>query len=289
MKKIIVLLILVLSLTGCSLFKSDSMEGITILTSNYALEYVTNYLYGENSVVTSIYPDGVDISNYKFTDKQIRDFSHEDMFIYMGATNDSNQALKFLNKNKNLKIIDASFGIQYKYKEDELWLNPSNILMVTQNIKDGLSEYITSKSLKEEVNKRYENIKVELSNLDATYKTTVQNAKDKVIAVNSDNLLYLEKYNITVVSLDKNNPDFEKNLTLFKGYLEDEALKYFYVYENTELDNSIKSLVDDNKLEILNIKNLKNITDEERDLNANYISISTANLEEIKKELYKNN
>ena len=289
MKKIIILFLLVFTLSGCSLFKSDSMDGITILTSNYALEYVTNYLYGENSVVTSIYPDGVDISNYNFTDKQIRDYSKKDLFIYMGSTEDSNQALTFLNKNKNLKIIDASYGIECKYKEDELWLNPSNILMVSQNIKDGLSEYITSKSLKEEVNSRYENIKVELSNLDANYKTTVQNARDKIIAVNSDSLLFLEKYNIEVLSLDKNNPDYEKNLTLFKGYLNDEALKYFYVYENTELEPSIKTLVEDNKLEILNIKNLKNITDEERDLNENYITIMNTNLEEIKKELYKNN
>ena len=162
MKKIIVVLMIVLSLTGCSLFKSDSMDGITILTSNYALEYVTNYLYGNNSIVNSIYPDGVDISDYKFTDKQIRDYSKEDMFIYMGSTDDSNQALKFLNKNKSLKIIDASFGIQYKYTEDELWLNPSNILMIAQNIKDGLNEYITSKNLKDEVNENYENIKVEI-------------------------------------------------------------------------------------------------------------------------------
>ncbi len=289
MKKIIILFLLVFTLSGCSLFKSDSMDGITILTSNYALEYVTNYLYGDNSVVTSIYPDGVDISNYKFTNKQIRDYSKEDMFIYMGLTNDSNQALTFLNKNKNLKIIDASFGIQYKYKEDELWLNPSNILMISQNIKDGLSEYITSKNLKDEISKRYENIKVELSNLDANYKTTVQNARDKVIAVNSDSLLFLEKYNIEVISLDKNNPDYEKNLILFKENLAEETLKYFYVYENSEVDSSINNLVTDNNLEILNIKNLKNITDEERDTNATYITLMTSNLEELKKELYKNN
>ena len=207
----------------------------------------------------------------------------------MGSTDDSNQALKFLNKNKSLKIIDASFGIQYKYTEDELWLNPSNILMIAQNIKDGLNEYITSKNLKDEVNENYENIKVELSNLDANYKTTVQNARDKIIAVNSDNLLFLEKYNIEVVSLDKNNPDYEKNLTLFKSYIEDDIIKYFYVYENTEVSPNINTLVTDGNLQILNIKNLKNITDEERDQNATYISIATSNLEEIKKELYKNN
>lgn len=289
MKKLLGLLLIMFSLTGCSLFKIDNMENITVLTSNYALEYVTNYLYGEYSVVTSIYPDGVDISKYNFTDKQVRDYSKEDLFIYMGSTNDSNQALTFLNKNKNLKIIDASFGIQTKYIEDELWLNPSNTIMMAQNIKDGLGEYITSKNLKDKVTEKFDSLKVELSNLDALYKTTILNARDKTIVTNTDALLFLEKYNVNVVSLDKNNQDYEKNLALFKSYLKDESILYFYQYENKEIENDIKTLLDENKIEILTIKNLKNITDEERDTDANYISIMTDNLEQLKKELYKNN
>ncbi len=289
MKKLLGLLLIMFSLTGCSIFKIDNMENITVLTSNYALEYITNYLYGEYSVVTSIYPDGVDISKYNFTDKQVRDYSKEDLFIYMGSTNDSNQALTFLNKNKNLKIIDASFGIQTKYIEDELWLNPSNTIMMAQNIKDGLGEYITSKNLKDKVTEKFDSLKVELSNLDALYKTTILNARDKTIVTNTDALLFLEKYNVNVVSLDKNNQDYEKNLALFKSFLKDESILYFYQYENKEIENDIKTLLDENKIEILTIKNLKNITDEERDTDANYISIMTDNLEQLKKELYKNN
>ena len=77
------------------------MENIDIITTNYALEFVTRYLYGDNSLVTSIYPDGVDIDNYTFTEKQIKDYSKKDLFIYMGNTNDSNQAVTFLNNNNS--------------------------------------------------------------------------------------------------------------------------------------------------------------------------------------------
>ena len=289
MKKILGLLLIIFSLTGCDLFKSDSMENITILTSNYPLEYVTNYLYGDYSVVTSIYPDGVDISKYNFTDKQIRDYSKKDMFIYMGGTNDSNQALTFLNKNKDLKMIDSAFGIQTKYTTDELWLNPSNMIMMSQNIKDGLSEYITSKHLKDEINKRYETLKEELSNLDADYKTTILNAKEKTIVTNSDNLLFLEKYNVNVISLSKTNPDYEKNLSTLKSYLKQENILYFYLYENETTEKEVTNLLEENEIETLTIKNLKNITDEEREEDSNYIKIMSENLELLKKELYKNN
>ena len=288
MKKIIIVLLLLVTLTGCSLFKMDSMENITILTSNYAIEFITDYLYGDYSLVTSIYPDGVDISNYTFTEKQIKDYSRKDMFIYMGKTNDSNQALTFYNNNKNIKIIDATFGMEYKYGEDELWLNPSNLSFIAQNIKNGLSEYITSKYLLDKIDPLYKDLKVKLSTLDAEYKTSIENAKDKTIVVNSDNLLYLTKYNLEVISLDKDNENYDKNLALFKNYIKNEKVKYFYVYENEEVEDEVSKVIEDNKITILNFKNLKNITDEERDKEETYLTIMYQNLDELKKELYKN-
>ena len=287
MKKIICLFIL-LSLTGCSLFKRDTMENINIITTNYSLEYVIKKLYGDNSLISSIYPDGVNIDEYSFTDKQIKDFSKQDMFIYMGLTKDTEQAVTFLNKNNKIKIIDATYGMQYKYTDDELWLNPSNLLMISQNIKNGLGEYITSTYLLKSIDDLYNELKVSLSSLDAEYKTSVSNANYKTIVVNSDDLLYLEKYDLNVISLDEKNENYEKNLALFKSYIKNGSIKYLYVYENTNIKDEISSLIQD-KIETITFKNLKNITDEEREKDKDYLSIMYENLEGLKKELYKSN
>ena len=287
MKKIICLLIL-LCITGCSLFKKDSMENINIITTNYSLEYVIKKLYGENSLVSSIYPDGVNIDEYAFTDKQIKDFSKQDMFIYMGLTKDSEQAVTFLNKNNKIKIIDATYGMQYKYKDDELWLNPSNLLMIAQNIKNGLGEYITSTYLLKSIDDLYNELKVSLSSLDAEYKTSVSNANYKTIVVNSDSLLFLEKYDLNVISIDEKNENYEKNLALFKSYIKNGSIKYLYIYENTNIKDEISSIIQD-KVETITFKNLKNITDEEREKDKDYLSIMYDNLEGLKKELYKTN
>ncbi len=285
MKKFICLLIL-LGITGCSLFKRDSMENINIITTNYSLEYIIQNLYGENSLVSSIYPDGIDINNYNFTEKQIRDFSKKDMFIYMGLTKDSTQAVTFLNKNNDIKIIDATYGMQFKYKEDELWLNPSNLLMIAQNIKNGLGEYITSTYLLKNIDDLYNELKVSLSTLDAEYKTSVQNANNKTIFTNDDSLLFLEKYDLTVISLDENNENYEKNLALFKNYIKNGTVKHLYVYENTNTTETINEIIKD-KVETVPFRNLKNITDEERENDKNYLTIMYENLENLKKELYK--
>ena len=179
MKKIkifISLFILLFIVTGCSLFKRDNMENINIITTNYSLEYVTKSLYGDNSLITSIYPDGINIDDYSLTDKQIKDYSKKDMFIYMGLTKDSEKAVTFLNKNGSIKIIDATFGMRYEKSVDELWLNPSNLLMMAQNVKKGLSEYITSTYLLKNIDNLYEELKVNLSTLDADYKKSIENA-----------------------------------------------------------------------------------------------------------------
>ena len=287
MKKIICLFIL-LCITGCSLFKRDSMENINIITTNYSLEYVVKKLYGDNSLVSSIYPDGINIDNYSFTNKQINDFSKQDMFIYMGLTKDTEQAVTFLNKNKKIKIIDATYGMQYKYRDDELWLNPSNLLMIAQNIKNGLGEYITSTYLLKSIDDLYNELKVSFSSLDAEYKTSVSNANYKTIVVNSDSLLFLEKYDLNVISIDEKNENYEKNLALFKSYIKNGSIKYLYVYENTNIKDDINEIIKD-KVETITFRNLKNITDEEREKDKDYVSIMYENLEGLKKELYKNN
>ena len=37
-------------------------------------------------------------------------------------------------------IMDANFGMEIQYGIEELWLNPSNLLMISQNIKNSLDE-----------------------------------------------------------------------------------------------------------------------------------------------------
>jgi len=287
-KKIVFILIILFIITGCSLFKRDNMENINIITTNYALEYVTRSLYGDNSLIQSIYPDGINIDDYNLTDKQIKDYSKKDMFIYMGLTKDSEKAVTFLNKNGEMKIIDATFGMRYEESEDELWLNPSNLLMMAQNVKNGLSEYITSTYLLKNIDNLYEELKVNLSTLDAEYKTSIENANYKTIFVNDDTLSYLTKYDLNVISLDKDNLSYDKNIKVFQSYIKQETIKYLYIYEGTSIDSDIENIINENGIEKLTFKNLKNITDEERENNQDYITLCNENLDNLKKELYKN-
>lgn len=285
--KILTVALLLLCLTGCSsLFKRDNMENIDIITTIYPLEYSINYLYGQSSTINSIYPDDTNTDEYKMTDKQIKDNSEKDLFIYMGLTNDSDIAVELINKNKNLKLIDATFGMEYKNDVSELWLNPANLLMILQNIKNGLDEYIDNAYLKLEIDEKYNALKLELSELDANLKTTIENANKKTIYANSKSALFLEKYGLTVIVVDEQHELYEKNLALLNEAITNNKVTYFYRLEDTTFPKEVKSLVDENKIKELELRNLKNITDSERSNKDTYISITERNIENLKKELY---
>ena len=105
--------------------------------------------------------------------------------------------------NKNLKMIDATQSMEISYGEEELWLDPSNFLMMSLNIKDNLLAYITNHYLIEEINNNYNDLKVKISNIDAKLKLLSENANKKTIVVDTNTLKFLEKYGFTVISLEE--------------------------------------------------------------------------------------
>lgn len=284
--KYLLIITILLLVTGCSLFKRDSMENISITTSNYPLEFTTRYLYGENALVTSIYPDGVNIDEYKFTKKQDKDNSEKDLFIYIGNSNDSEQAVTYVKNNDDIKLINATLGMKYNYGIEELWLNPSNMLMIAQNIKNDLQAYITNTYLIKEIEDNYNKLKIELSELDAEIKLTIENASNKVIFVNDNSLRFLEKYGLTIYVLDKDLDIYEKNLNVLRNSIEAGKVKNIFILENTEIPPAVEQLINDKKVNKEIYKNLKNITEEERNNEKNYLTLARENLETLKKELY---
>lgn len=284
-KQVIKLLILIIIIggitTGC--FKRDEMEDINIITTVYPLEYVLNKLYGENSVVNSIYPDGVDIDEYKISSKEYKDFSKQNLFVYDGLSNDKDIALNLINKNKDIMIMDANFGMEIQYGIEELWLNPSNLLMISQNIKNGLTELIDSKYIKEEIEESYDELKVELSELDADIKLLSENARNKTLVVGSSTLQYLSKYGFDVI-LVNDETENEKNITKATNLINDGDINYIFMLEGEEETEAVKTIKADTSVKIITIDKLDNISDEERDNKKTYLTLMKDNIELLRKE-----
>lgn len=281
---LLILLFASLFSTGCT---TDDMENIDIIVTNYPNEYVTKELYKEHSTITSIYPDGVDIDDYKISDKQKKDFSKKDLFIYNGLIEkERNLAMDLLDLNPNLKIIDSAYVLETDYQAEALWLNPSSLLMMAQNIHLGLEEYITSNVLKEKVDTAYEKLKIELSELDANYRLTTDNTDNKIIVVDNAGLKFLEKFGLTVLCIDSNATD--KMISDVKRLINENQISYIYTFGNEENSNNANNILETyTEVKLVKLHKLDNISDSERAENKNYLEIMKENLESLKQELYQ--
>ena len=281
--KVLLLTIVLLLTTACT---TDNMENIKIIVTNYPNEYIINSLYGKHASVESIYPDGVTIEDYKISNKKKNEYSKSDLFVYNGAIEkERNLAISLLDKNPELKIIDTAYVLETDYSPEELWLDPSSLLMMAQNVRIGLQEYIPSTVLKKDIDERYEKLKVKLSELEAEYRINVDNAKNKEIIVSTSKLKYLEKFGYNVICLDNDAKD--KTIYDARSLVDTQTVSYIYKFKGEELSKNAKDLVAATNIEEISLNKLDNLSDKDRDTNKDYLSIMKDNLELLKKELYQ--
>ena len=264
-KKIILMLIPLMFLTGCNL-KKDNLESATIYTTIYPIKYLTEFLYKDYATIESIYPSGADVVSYELTSKQIKKYAKADLFIYNGLSNEKTITKNLINKNKNLLIIDVSNGLSYTYGVKELWMSPNNYLMLAKNIKDYLKEYLDSKIIVNYVDQKYEDLAEILSLKDAELRSIGKEAKEKgtnTLVVSDNVFKFLENYDFNVVSLDEENLT-EGTLNSIKNNFKKGNYNTLLVLDNNYTDN-INSLVKDYKAKTIDVKSMINVDSDNTD------------------------
>lgn len=288
-RKLLILgLCIVFMLTGCG--KNNNLEVMTVYSSVYPIEYVLDNLYGSNLAIYSIYPDGVNYKTYEVTDKLLTDYSKGDLYVYNGSNQkERDYAVSMINKNKKIKIIDASLGMNYLNDTAEVWLNPANYLMMASNIKKGLEEYVATDYIAKQIDSNYEKLKLKLSQIDADLKNVVNNATDEpTIVVSNDVFKYLEKYGFNIISLQEGENLTDKTISEVKKLISNGTIKYIFLKDNEEASETIESLKKSYpNLSTLNLNTLSVLSVEDRKDKKDYISIMEENINLIKLEVNK--
>jgi len=281
MKKVIVLLMSLFLLTGC--LEEEKLDKIAY-TTYYPLEFATNYMYKDFATVKSIYPNGIDTSKYTLTDKQKSIYASSDMFVYAGVTDEVKLAAEFLNTNQNISIIDGTKGLSYSSEVCELWLDPSNYLMIARNIKSTLIDYANNVYDEEKIDKLYDELKIKISEIDVDLTMMGKNASNKNILVTNDSFNFLSKYNINVISIKEGDT---KSINDAKKLINSGEIKYVYVLRGNTLSEEIETFIKNYNLEKIEIDSMYTITDEDKNNGNNYLSIMTENINKFKTELFR--
>jgi len=333
MKKIIIFCGLIFFLTGCSIFNTNGNNSNDVYTTTYPSKFLINYLYGDKATIYSIYPSGVDFKEYELSEKKINEYAKSNLFIFNSQDIERDYAVEMININSNLKLIDIALNMKEINEVEELWLNPYNYLMMAKNTKDSLSEYIQDPYIIQEIDSKYTLLEYELSKLDANYRESLTNAKYKVIVSDKDLYHFLDKYNITVISLEEDiktitikendtlgeistkygvstsdiltyNKKTTENISVgetikipvktidtsdvekVKKLISENQVSYIYS-DGSSTNSTVQNLVDEYKLEIINLNTMYSIDGGITNTNDNYLTIMSNNLELLEKELYK--
>lgn len=273
MKKITKILLLILGVflaTGC-----NTTDNKKVYTTTYPILYLTKLMYEEHSAIESIYPDGTDVTTYELTSKQKETYSKGEIFIYNGTTNEKEIAKDLSNSNRKLKVIDAAYSLKYKYGQEELWLNPSNYLMLASNIKDNLEEQIGTKYINEEIDVKYEELKEKLSIMDAEIRSIAKEAKErgKNTIISSSNVLkFLEDYGFKVISLE----DYENgsaSLSTLKSNFNSGTYKYLLVKSTEQTNELINEITTQTTATTIKVNMMNTLSEEDKANNENYFTI----------------
>ncbi len=282
MKKIIwcgVFFLLLFCLTGCA-----NIEMQEIYTTVYPIQFLTETLYGEHSHSSSIYPSGTDISSYQLTDKLIDTYSKGSFFIYNGTAEEKQIAKTLVNKRKQLKIVDVAYGLKVKYGVEELWLSPSNFLMLATNLKNGLEDQIGTKYINEEMDGHFKELEETLSIMDADIRSAAKasqgRGQNRIIA-SSNVFKFLNDYGYSVLSLE----DYEigtPNYEALKSQLKSGTYRYVLTRDVDQNHELITSLVKDTGAETVIVNTMLTLSEEDQKNNNNYFTIMNDFVSDLK-------
>lgn len=278
MRKIKIFIIMIIIVLGSCACDNQKSDGLKILSTVYPISFLTEEIYSDGHIL-SIYPDGANSDEYTLNNKQIKQYSKNDIFIYNGLSKEQEIAKNLINNNRKLYIIDVSYGLKLNNGVEELWLSPNYYLMLAKTIKDNLQDFVSSKYAKDELEKKYNDLSEKLSIMDAEFRSIAKSAKDlnkNTIVVSSNVFKYLNNYGFNVISLED-----DVNINTLKANFQNNVYTTIFMKDTDNVTDTIYSLEKEGA-KIIKVHTMKTLTTDEKNNHETYFTIMNEYIEEIK-------
>lgn len=289
----------------------DSDGKISVCTSFYTMYDFAGKIGGDKLKLTNIIPAGAEIHHWEPSPKDILAIGKSDVFIYNGAGMEP-WVEKVLGsvRNEDLLVVEASKGIEllkgeHSHEEERedgkesaeedhdlseydphVWLNPLLAKKQMEAIKDALV-----KADPENVDyyrKNYDDNAKKLDELDMEYRETLSKCSKKDIVVGHKAFGYLcEAYGLRQNAIEGLNSEFEPTpakMAEIVKFIRDNDIKVIFTdgKSNTKVANTVAKEVG---AQILVLKTLDGLTDEDIKAGKDYFAVMRDNLEALKKAL----
>lgn len=291
MKKIFMMLIVLLALTGCSDDELADDDGkITVAAGVPPIKgFIDAITQGDMEVVTMI-PPGNSPTNYQPSPKELQKFSDAKVYFAMGVpAENSNIIPKAKDLNENIEIVNLAKGVSevypmrnfsededHSHEEDEdhegedphIWLSPKRVIEMIDIIRDKLIEI--SPENEETYKENAENYKDELSTIDDSIKETLKGVKNQSFIIYHPSFGYFaDDYGLNMIAIEESGKEASaKRITEVIDLAKDNNIKFVFYqgeFSSTQAETIAKEIdgeaIKVNPLSEEYIENMKNISE----------------------------
>ncbi len=313
-RKLIVFMLIIcmiIGLNGCMKLESKDNEKLSVVTTIFASYDFAKQIAGDNAEVTMLLKPGAEAHTYEPTPKDIITIQQCDVFIYVGGENDEwvNDILDSLDtsKMKIVKLLDCVKlyeeevieGMEEEHGEhdeaedetewdEHVWTSPVNAVTICESLETVFSELDEDNS--SEYKDNLKNYTQELKDLDEQFKEVVKNGKRNTIIFGDRFPLryFVEEYGIEYFAAfpgcAAQSEASASTIAFLINKVKDNEIPVVFKIELSN-GNIADSIASDSGAKVLTFNTCHNVTKENFDKGATYISLMKENVEVLKEAL----
>lgn len=309
MKKIILVSVLAFLLGGCSAEETtEQTDKITIYTTVYPLQFITEEIGGVYVEVETIYPAGVDEHSFEPTQKDMVNVAESDYFFYIGYGLEAfvpsmeealiNEDVEFVAIGEMLELEPIEYEEHEEHADDghehsdsggvnpHVWLNPLYCVEMASFITEILTDEMPEAESYFEEN--YKNLSSEFEELNNAFIEVTSNAKHDEFVVSHEAFSYWETsygiHQVGIQGMSTSSEPTQKELIEMIEEIEAEGINYILLEQNVS-NTYVEVIETETGVEVLPIHNLAVLTSEDIENGEDYFSLMYKNLESLDKTL----
>lgn len=290
MKKILCLFlifIMIFGISGCRMYneKNDKLQIVTTIFPYYSF---AKEICGNDAEITMLLKPGTESHTFEPTTQDILTIKNADIFIYTGGESDKwvDTILSSVDtsKTKIIKAIDLVEPIHEEHHneyDEHIWTSVKNAVIITETIYNATKNEQYAENKNQFVKK--------LNEMGSEFKNLLNSTDKTLIFADRFPFSYFAKdYNFKYVSAfpscsEESEPSVQTMTEIINTVKEENIPYVFYIeFSNQKIADTIQSETGAGKLLF---HSCHNVTNEEFNSGATYLSLMEQNLENLKEAL----
>jgi zinc transport system substrate-binding protein len=295
---IVIILLGIFAVSNLFRKPEKGIQKLTVVTTLFPLYDFAKTIGGDKVEVSLLLPPGVEAHSFEPKPSDIAKINEARVFIYTGKFMEpwAEDIIKGLADKNGTRIVNSSNGIEMVpgvfHDEDEpagsmdphIWLDFDNDKKIIQTIAAALSEKDPANA--DYYQQKADECKNKLSALDAEYKASLSKCQSAEIVYGGHYAFgYLaRRYNLKYLAAQGVSPDSEptaRDLVQLVEQIKKDNVKYVF-YEELTTPKIAETIADETSAKMLLLNAAHNLTKEDFENNASYLSIMEENLANLK-------